>query len=412
MAFLYRDRKLVIGSKSASGAAVTVESLLPKPWRKPTYIYDLDDVDLRYQAMNRALSGVKHTIHYAMKANSNPLMLRFLARLGAGVDTVSAGEIARALEAKVPANKIIFSGVAKTKAEIDFALRSGIKQINVESIGELERIASIAQTLDLQADVAFRINPDVNPETHPYITTGFRENKFGMDDSFLPQLFTILQREHHWLKPRGLTMHIGSLLFDLAVFREAIDKTIAIHRRFQESGFSLDRLDIGGGLGIKYETDDTKDEFAMIEAYGQMAKSALTSLGGDVELLTEPGRILVGRSGLLVTEVQYIKSTTARCFAIVDSGMHHLLRPALYGATHRVLPLSQSSTSPWIKYDVVGPICESSDFLAKDVSLGELYQGSLLGMADAGAYGFAMASCYNSHELPDEIFVCDGRKIS
>ncbi len=412
MAYFYRDGKLMIGANSVTDPAVAVESVLPTPWRKPIYVYDLDDVERRYQAMNRALDGVKHTIHYAMKANSNPLLLGHFAQLGAGVDTVSAGEITRALAAKVPPKKIIFSGVAKTKAEIEFALTAGIKQINVESTAELERIASIARKLGLKADVAFRLNPDVNPQTHPYITTGFRENKFGMDESFLPQLFSILKSEQQWLNPRGLTMHIGSLLFDLEVFREAIEKTVAVHRRFQAHGFNLDRLDIGGGLGIRYETDDTTDEFAMIEAYGRMAREAVTSLGGEVELLTEPGRILVGRSGLLVTEVQYTKATSAKLFAIVDSGMHHLLRPALYSAKHRVLPLSLPGTSSSHIYDVVGPICESSDFLAKDVRLGELYQGSLLGIADAGAYGFAMASCYNSHELPDEIFVSDGRVIS
>lgn len=389
----------------AGANARPVVSFLPQPWRKPVYIYDLDDIEKRFRALDQALAPVPHAIHYAMKANSNALILKRLAAFGAGVDTVSAGEIRRALEAGVPANRIIFSGVAKTVAEIEFALKSGIKQINVESTQELERIAQIASRLGLVADVAFRLNPDVNPQTHPYITTGFRENKFGMDESFVPELFGILNREKKWLRARGLTMHIGSLLFDLGVFREAIEKTIKVHKRFLENGFALDRLDIGGGLGIRYETGETGEEFALIEAYGRMACELARDLG--IELIIEPGRIIVGRSGLLVTEVQYVKATAAKTFIVVDTGMHHLLRPALYGAKHRILPLKEPSSSKII-YDVVGPICESSDFLAKGVELGPVRQGDLIGIADAGAYGFTMASCYNSHELPEQIFVEGG----
>jgi len=402
MAYFYRDGQLMLGSGET---ARPVASFLPQPWHKPVYIYDLDDIERRYRAIDQALAKVPHAIHYAMKANSDALILGRLAALGAGVDTVSAGEIRRALEAGVPANRIIFSGVAKTVAEIEFALKNGIKQINVESTQELERIARIASRLGRAADVAFRLNPDVNPQTHPYITTGFRENKFGMDESFVPQLFEILRREKPWLRPRGLTMHIGSLLFDLGVFREAIEKTIKVHKLFLENGFALDRLDIGGGLGIRYETGDDREEYALIEAYGQMASEMAHGLG--VELLTEPGRIIVGRSGLLVTEVQYLKPTAAKTFVVVDTGMHHLLRPALYGAKHRILPLKEPGSSKSV-YDIVGPICESSDFLAKGVELGPVQQGDLIGIADSGAYGFTMANCYNSHELPEQIFVEGG----
>lgn len=405
MAFFYRDGNLWVGRKDASSPARRVRDVLPTPWHKPVYVYDLDDVERRYKALDRALAPAEHSIHYAMKANSHPAILARLATLGAGVDTVSGGEVKAALDAGVAAKKIIFSGVAKTAAEIELALSSGIKQINVESPQELERIARIAERLGVVADVALRLNPDVNPKTHPYITTGFRENKFGMDESFMPELVDRLKRDSSRLRLRGLTMHIGSLLFDLGVIREAIEKTIKVHKSLLNDGFRLDRLDIGGGLGIRYETDDDSEEYSLISEYGKMARAATKDLG--IELLVEPGRVLVARAGLLVGEVQYIKpvATSGKTFAIVDTGMHHLLRPALYGSKHRILPLSGHDKSRRRSYDVVGPICESSDVIAKSVELPELEQGDLLGIADAGAYGFAMASRYNSHELPHEVIV-------
>ncbi|MCE9619996.1 MAG: diaminopimelate decarboxylase [Planctomycetes bacterium] len=398
MAFLYQHGALQVGDETR---VVEVEPLV-RPLDRPAYVYDLDEIDRRFRVMNEALSGAKHTIHYAMKANSNSEILRRLSELGAGVDTVSGGEIQRALEAGVPAQRIIFSGVGKTRREIEVALGERIKQINVESPQELERIGEIADRLGATADVAFRLNPDVNPKTHPYITTGFRDNKFGMDESFMPELRGILARWPKRLRLRGFTMHIGSLLFDLGVIREAIEKTIAVHDSFKKEGHPLDRLDIGGGLGIDYGTEDEAKELDMIKQYGRMAIEA--TRGMKVELLTEPGRVLVARAGLLVGQVQYIKATASKTFAIVDTGMHHLIRPALYGSKHRVLPLRQGTGKP-VVYDIVGPICESSDFLAKDVSLPELKPGDRIGIADAGAYGFTMASQYNSHELPGEIVV-------
>lgn len=411
MAYFYKDGSIHIGS--AESQSRPVADLLPQPWQRPVYVYDLDDIEKRYRALDRALGSSPHAIHYAMKANSHPKILAHLARLGAGVDTVSAGEIRLALEAGMPPERIIFSGVAKTVAEIEFALKSKIKQINVESPQELERIASIARRLGCTANVAFRMNPDVNPQTHPYITTGFRENKFGMSESTIPDLVAILRSSEGALRLRGLTMHIGSLLFDIAVFKEAMDKIIRVHRQLVEAGFELDRLDIGGGLGIRYETGDDHADFELMDVYGKMVNQTFSALKAErpdrpLELITEPGRILVGRAGLLVTEVQYIKKTEQKTFAIVDTGMHHLLRPALYGAKHRLLALKAPATDARIKFDVVGPICESSDFFGKDVELPELRQGDLLGIADAGAYGYSMASRYNSHELPLEIVISQG----
>lgn len=409
MSYFFRDGDLKVGSETSY---LSVEALARK-YGTPLYIYDLDDIELRYHAYVKALRGLNSSIHYAMKANSNLTLLSRLAKWGAGVDTVSAGEIKKALAAGFDANKIIFSGVAKTKKEIEFAVAQGIKQINIESPAELARIIEIARAQKKTVDVAFRLNPDVNPKTHPYITTGFRENKFGMDESFLPELIDLLRSAKEVVRLRGLTMHIGSLLFDLDVMKEAAEKTLAVHHHLVKEGFVLDRLDIGGGLGIRYETADAADEISMLEKYGVMIRDVIARhFGADskIEILCEPGRLLVARAGLLVSEVQYIKRAPAKTFAIVDTGMHHLLRPALYQAKHRVLSLQAASPLALTQsYDVVGPICESSDVIAKNVELGAIQAGDLIGVADTGAYGFAMASTYNSHDLPAELLVENGR---
>ncbi|MES2854956.1 MAG: alanine racemase, partial [Bdellovibrionota bacterium] len=234
MAFFYAsDDRFKVGTKEVS---IDIAEIAAQAER-PVYVYDLDDVEMRFRAYQEAFKGLNHTIHYAMKANSHPILLRKLASLGAGADTVSIGEVRKALAAGIPADRIIFSGVAKTKAEIREALSKDIKQINVESPQELQRIADIAQSLGKVANVAFRLNPDVNPNTHPYITTGFRENKFGMDDTFVPELVEILNRSKENVRVRGLTLHIGSLLFDLAVFQEAIEKTITVYKLLESHGF-------------------------------------------------------------------------------------------------------------------------------------------------------------------------------
>lgn len=401
MAFFYKNGRLQVGSRTRP---LDIETIA-RSHEGPVYVYDLDTVLERITALQNALKEKTHSLHYAMKANGHPEILRCLAKKGAGVDTVSGGEVQKAVSAGISPDKIVFSGVAKTKSEIELALRLRIKQINVESPQELERIAELAAKMGCVADVAFRLNPDVNPQTHPYITTGFRDNKFGMDESFIPALLEIASKNKQHLRVRGLTIHIGSLLFDLNVIREAIEKTIKVHRDIEKRGYVLDRLDIGGGLGIHYETDDESEELSLIESYGKMVLEATREL--NVELLTEPGRIIAARAGVLVGEVQYIKTTASKNFAILNTGMHHLLRPALYGAKHRVLPVIQRNDDELI-YDVVGPICESSDFLAKDVPLSRLQSGDLVAMADAGAYGFTMASRYNAHELPQEIAVQAG----
>ncbi len=397
MAFTYRNGRLTAGSKEKNFDVLDIA----RKHERPVYIYDLGDILSRTRRLRSAFGSLPVTIHYAMKANANTEILRAMANDGLAVDTVSGGEIQTALENGFTPDKVIFSGVGKTKSEIELAVQADIKQINVESPQELERIAEIAKKLGRKPSVAFRMNPDVNPQTHPYITTGFRENKFGMDVSFLPELKKILRANSDHLRLRGVTLHIGSQLLELGSLKDAISKTVAVYKELQADGFQIDRFDIGGGLGIDYSTDDPAEELKRVDEYGQMVQELLAPLKCDV--LTEPGRILVARSGILVGEVQYIKSTEFKNFAILNTGMHHLLRPALYQAKHRVLAVENPTSVQQVKYDVVGPICESSDFLAKDAELPRLKAGDYLAMADAGAYGFSMASFYNRHALPVEV---------
>ena len=411
MAFFYRDGKLHVGIETSAAPALDLDSITCQA-NRPTYVYDLDNIKLRGEALKAAFKTTRCAVHYALKANNHPQILRLMQSLGFGADTVSAGEIRLALAAGMKPDQIIFSGVGKTVREIEFAIRTKIKQINIESPQELERVIESARRLGACVDVAFRMNPDVNPDTHPYITTGFRENKFGMDESFLPELKVLLRNATDAVRLRGLTLHIGSQLLEIQSIRDAIEKTLAVHATLEADGFVLDRLDIGGGIGINYGTSQEDSEFEMIRNYGKMVQTITQNL--SVEIMLEPGRILVARAGMLLTEVQYIKRAPAKTFAIVDTGMHHLLRPALYGAKHRVVPIEESRLASQASelYDVVGPICESSDCLARDIRLDSLCQGDWLGLADSGAYGFTMASHYNAHELPEQICVSDAKIVS
>jgi diaminopimelate decarboxylase len=333
-----------------------------------------------------------------MKANSNRQILKLFKKEGLGVDVVSAGEIKRALECGFKGDDIIFSGVAKTADEIRFALKTRIDIFNVESPQELERIGAIAKKSKSQTQVSFRLNPNVDPKTHPYITTGFRQNKFGMDHSFLPELLRILARYPNALKLVGLDFHIGSQLTDLKPLVEATEKTIKIFRDLRAQGFPLRYFDIGGGLGISYNGEKTINA----REYGRRVEKLLAPL--DCEILTEPGRFLVGDAGVLLTRVEYIKKTPYKTFVVVDTGMHHLLRPALYGAKHRILPVTKSGER-LMTVDVVGPICESSDSLGSNRKMPLPDQGDILAIMDAGAYGYVMASDYNLKEWPEEILI-------
>ncbi len=390
----YKNSQLHFGLSSFN-----LQTLI-QDYDSPFYVYDLKGIADRFTKWNLAFTKGA-SVHYAVKANSNLEILKMLKSMGSHVDVVSGGEIKKALEAGFLGRDIIFSGVGKTKSEIELALDSKIYQINVESPAELRRIAEIAISKGLKAPVSLRFNPDVNPETHPYITTGFRENKFGLDESLLPEVIDLLKTYAQSLDLKGLTLHIGSQILDIHVYREAIQKTRTVFEYLKTLGFEMTRFDVGGGVGIHYQEQKLAQEEEFVKAFGQMVEQELQGL--NVEIQTEPGRWIVAHSGVLITQVQYIKKTPFKNFAIVDSGMHHLMRPALYGAYHSVWPLASSGQNSLKPYDIVGPICESSDFFAKDRTLPELKENDFLVIADSGAYGFSMASLYNAHGLPKEI---------
>lgn len=378
--------------------------LLPITKSRPTpfYLYDLDGMRTRLKALRRAYSGIQ--VHYAMKANGAPRILKTFRQEGTGVDVVSAGEIRIALKSGFKPEDIIFSGVGKTRAELELAIQLGIKQINVECPQELQRIIGLSKALGKRPKIAFRVNPDVDAKTHPYITTGFRENKFGMGDHFFPELKEILREGKKHVDLCGLTLHIGSQLTDLAPLEDAIRITLKAFHDFKADGHDMRTLDIGGGIGIRYQEEHQLPprELDLLEGYSALLGRALQGFQGDV--LCEPGRILVGSCGTLVGEVQYVKETPFRNFLIVNTGIHHLLRPALYQAHHRIMPLQQHNDRQIKRYDVVGPICESSDVLGKEREMQEVRAGEFLAVADAGAYGYSMATTYNEHAMPEELF--------
>ena len=398
MSLGYKEGKLFLGEKG------DLSKIISENQGHACYVYDLANVTTRYEKLKSSLSEVKNLgIHYALKANAHPELLKHMKSLGAKVDTVSAGEIKQAIENGFEAQDVIFSGVAKSVEEIKTALELDIKQINVESPQELRRIGEIAKSYNKKMAVAFRMNPEVNPVTHPYITTGMTENKFGMDRSFIPELTRILKEFPENLYLRGLTMHIGSQLVDLSAMREALQKLLSIYREFEVLGFKMESLDIGGGVGIHYDQMDEAPDFELMNEYGAMVSKELQSFDGEV--LIEPGRVLVGRCGVLLCQVEYIKPTSFKTFVILNTGMHHLMRPALYQATHRIVPLKLEKSREKKVYDLVGPICESTDFLGKNRNMQELNQGDYLAICDTGAYGFCMSNNYNFHEKPKEIIL-------
>ncbi len=396
MSLNYQDEKLFLGKTG------DLQEIMSANQGEPCYVYDLNNISIRYKNLKASLSGLKNLkVHYALKANAHPEILKHFKSLGAHVDVVSSGEIKKALENDFVGSDVIFSGVAKSAAEIKMALEVGVKQINVESPQELLRIGEIAQSYNKKVEVAFRMNPEVNPVTHPYITTGMTENKFGMDQSFIPELVRILKNFPDHLDLKGLTMHIGSQLIDLSAMKEAIQKLRSMYREFEVHGFTMNRIDIGGGVGIHYDKMDEEADFSLMNEYGKMVCDELSDFEGEV--LVEPGRVLVGRCGVLLCQVEYIKTTSHKVFAILNTGMHHIMRPALYQANHRILPVVKNDQLSKKVYDLVGPICESTDFLGRNRNLQELKQGDYLAICDAGAYGFCMANDYNFHEKPKEI---------
>jgi diaminopimelate decarboxylase len=367
----------------------------------PLYVYSREVVTANYQAYDRAFAPVPHRICYAVKANASQALLRILSALGAGADIVSGGELRAALRAGFPADRIVFSGVGKTDEELALALSSGIGEFNVESEDEIRRLSALAAARGAKARITLRVNPDIDPKSHPYISTGLRENKFGVEIERAPEILR-RARALAGIEVVGVQSHIGSQMRDLEPVEGAAAALVALTRQLLAEGFRLDSIDMGGGLGIDYEGDGAPHP-------EELARRVLPKLEGlGLTLLLEPGRSIVGNAGVLLTRIIGLKQNRGKRFVIVDAGMNDLLRPSLYEAFHRIEPAAARGGAP-VKVDVVGPVCESSDFLALDRPLEPVEPGDVLVIRDAGAYGFCMASTYNMRPRPAEVLVEDGR---
>ena len=366
----------------------------------PLYLYSAAAVRDAYLEYDRAFAAVPHRICYALKANGTGAILRLLAGLGAGADIVSGGELSAALRAGFPPDRIVFSGVGKADDELAAGLDAGIGEFNAESEDEVRRLSALATARGRVARVTLRVNPDIDPRSHPYISTGLRQNKFGVDIAEAPAILGRL-RALPGVEIAGVQSHIGSQITDLAPLGEAARELAALSRRLLDDGFPLRTIDIGGGLGVSYEG-------APVPRPQALADVVLPALEGlPLTLLLEPGRSLVATAGVLLTRVSFLKTNGAKTFVIVDAGMNDLLRPALYQAFHRIEPVLPTR-APEQTVDVVGPVCESGDFLARDRPLPLPEPGDLLAVRDAGAYAFAMASNYNLRPRAAEAFVENG----
>jgi diaminopimelate decarboxylase len=373
----------------------------------PLYVYSAAMIRARVKAFVRAFQSIPHTLCYSVKANSTLGILRLLADEGTGFDVVSGGELQRVLLVnRKAANKVVFSGVGKTEAEMELALRSGILLFNIESASELKLLSATAARLKKQAAIAFRVNPDVSAKTHPYISTGLHQHKFGVPIPEARKLYAQAAKEEY-LEVVGVSVHIGSQIIDVGTFREAIERVADLIRALREQGHDIRYIDAGGGLGISYEGAQGKFE-KQIAAY---ARAVLTPLRGlKLHLLLEPGRSIVGPAGVLLMRVLYRKTNNRKRFLIVDAAMNDLLRPSLYGAYHEIVPMSRGSRETEIT-DVVGPICETGDFFAHDRKLPLVNGGDLLAILDVGAYGSVLGSNYNTRGRAAEVLV-DGAKAT
>ncbi len=363
----------------------------------PLYIYSARTLHRHFRAYDEAFDGVPHIICFALKANSSSALLRSLAKQGCGADVVSGGEIFRALKAKIPSGKIVYAGVGKTEEEIRYALRSRILMFNVESENELFEIDRIAGSMKTKAPIALRVNPDIDPGTHPYISTGLRKHKFGipLEDAFE---YYKAARKLRNTEVVGIHKHIGSQITRLSPFVDALKRTLSLIDELCVSGAEIRYLDIGGGLGITYKDEEPPVPHDLAESLLPMLK------GRRLTIIVEPGRSIAGNAGILITKVLYMKAGKEKDFVIVDAGMNDLIRPSFYGAYHHIQPVEKRKRRN-ILADVVGPICESGDFLAKEREIPAVRQGEYLAVMSAGAYGFSMSSNYNSRPRAAEVLV-------
>lgn len=390
--FQYKGGQLWAEDLSVTGLAET--------YGTPLYVYSTATLRRHYQAFDSAFAGLDHLTCFSAKANSNLSVLRLLGQWGAGVDIVSGGELYRALKAGIAPEKIVYSGVGKQRHEIEQALEADILMFNCESLPELKLVNAVAEEKGCVARVSLRINPDVDPQTHPYISTGLKKNKFGLDLEQSEEAYRIA-RDLPGVEPIGMDCHIGSQLTSVEPFLEALERLKRFYVRLQDMGLHIRYLDLGGGLGITYDEETPPHP----EHLGTALADSLQ--GYDLTLILEPGRVIAGNAGIMVSTVLYTKTSEAKHFAVVDAAMNDLVRPSLYGAYHRLAEVVPHHR-PELSMDIVGPICETGDFLAQDRILPELVPGECIAAFSAGAYGFTMASQYNSRPRAAEVLV-DGQ---
>jgi len=411
--FVYRETKRGILRRAGPSILYCEDvslNALAEQYGTPLYVYSAEMIHERYEAFDAAFRDRPHNICYSVKANSNLTLLRLLAKKGCGFDVVSGGELERVLAAdRKAAKKVVFSGVGKTREELAAALKAGILLFNVESESELWALAECAGRLRKTAPLALRVNPDVAAVTHPYISTGLRKHKFGVPISEARSLYAKASGARY-LKVRGVSVHIGSQITDVAPFGEAMERVADLVRELRRDGHRIDYIDAGGGLGIAYEKTNGLEFSTNVAAYARALAAPLRGL--DVRLLLEPGRSIVGPAGILVTSVIYRKQNDGRRFLVVDAAMNDLIRPALYGAYHEIVPVTLRQVSPKNTEvmkceitDVVGPVCETGDFFARDRELPVVGEGDRLAILDAGAYGMVLASNYNTRPRPAEVLV-------
>ncbi|MCZ0932261.1 MAG: diaminopimelate decarboxylase [Oligoflexia bacterium] len=399
--FLYQNGQLAL--KQGSQALLLKEIVQQE--KTPFYLYDIQGLREWYRFFLSATQN-QAKVFFAMKSNFNEQVLRAFQKEGAGVDVVSGGEARLAQDCGFQPQDIVFSGVGKTAEELKMAVEQKFFQINVESFEELKRLAQICSEKNQTAPLALRINPNVNFSSHPYIKTGLSGHKFGLEESELKEILTFIKKNQA-LYLQGLSMHIGSQIFDLNPLFQAIHYLKSLYEQLKREGFPLKVLDIGGGLGVNYQQGDLEEEKAKLKEFGKTLKSLFKNFDGQV--ITEPGRFLTARFGILCATVEYIKKSPKKQFVILNSGMNHFLRTALYSDPHRILAFKQTQSLQ--KYDVVGPICETGDCFAKDIFLPELKQGESVALADTGAYGFVMANSYNLQTPVREIAFDQGKKL-
>lgn len=401
--FVHKDKTAPL-----SCGAVGLDTLAKK-YGTPLYVYSADQIVYRLNLFKEAFASLPHLICYAVKANSALGILRLLDRHGAGFDIVSGGELERILAIdKKAAERVVFSGVGKTASEIDLALRSGILLFNVESEGELELLAERASKLRKQARLALRVNPDVFAETHPYISTGLREHKFGIDIRKARSVYRVAEKARY-LEPSGVSVHIGSQIKSAEPFGAAAGRIAALVNDLRKDGHNIRFIDAGGGLGVEYHDGHTFDPAQKVKQYAAAVIQAVQSIG-NLQLLLEPGRFLVAQAGALVARVLYVKKNGEKTFIITDAGMNDLIRPALYQAHHEIVPVLPRKGARKIVADIVGPVCESGDFFARDREIVQLREGDLVAILDAGAYGMSLSSNYNSRPRPAEVLV-EGKRV-